>query len=140
MDDRTFRAAGYDWRLYCGANAIETGLKESVERVRAKRAFVICSPSVNQRTDTVRRIAATLGTLYAGVFDGIEKDSTYESVCGAVAAVGLDDLAGFLADAAKEFPAVRLHGGVGVIDALLRHCRRRYSGRQGRWRAADLAG
>ena len=37
---------------------------------------------------------------------------------GAVAAVGLDDLAGFLADAAKEFPAVRLHGGVGAIDAL----------------------
>ena len=37
---------------------------------------------------------------------------------GAVAAVGLDDLAGFLADAAKEFPAVRLHGGLGVIDAL----------------------
>lgn len=37
---------------------------------------------------------------------------------GAVAAVGLDDLAGFLADAAREFPAVRLHGGMGVIDAL----------------------
>ena len=37
---------------------------------------------------------------------------------GAVAAVGLDDLAGFLADAAKEFPAVRLHGGLGVFDAL----------------------
>jgi len=86
VDDRTFRAAGYDWRLYCGTNAIETGLKESVERVRAKRAFVICSPSVNQRTDTVRRIAVALGPLYAGVFDGIEKDSTYESVCGAVAA------------------------------------------------------
>ncbi len=37
---------------------------------------------------------------------------------GAVAAVGLDDLAGFLADAAKEFPAVRLHGGLGAIEAL----------------------
>jgi len=37
---------------------------------------------------------------------------------GAVAAVGLDDLAGFLADAAAEFPAVRLHGAMGVIEAL----------------------
>ncbi|HZQ01433.1 MAG TPA: fatty acyl-AMP ligase, partial [Reyranella sp.] len=37
---------------------------------------------------------------------------------GAVAAVGLDDLAGFLADAAKEFPSVRLHGGMGAIEAL----------------------
>ena len=37
---------------------------------------------------------------------------------GAVAAVGLDDLAGFLADAAQEFPAVRLHGGMDVLEAL----------------------
>jgi fatty-acyl-CoA synthase len=37
---------------------------------------------------------------------------------GAVAAIGLDDLAGFLADAAQEFPALRLHGGMGVLEAL----------------------
>lgn len=37
---------------------------------------------------------------------------------GAVAAVGIDDLAGFLADAAKQFPAVRLHGGKNALDAL----------------------
>jgi fatty-acyl-CoA synthase len=37
---------------------------------------------------------------------------------GAVAAVGIEDLSGFLADAAREFPAVRLHGGTSVIDAL----------------------
>src|SRR5476649_1968424 len=37
---------------------------------------------------------------------------------GAVAAVGVDDLAGFLADAAREFPAVRLHGGVSVLNTL----------------------
>ena len=83
MTDQAFRAAGYPWRLYCGAQAIEQGLKESVERARAKRAFVICSPSVNRRTDTVRRIEAALGPLFAGVFDGIEKDSTYASVRGA---------------------------------------------------------
>lgn len=37
---------------------------------------------------------------------------------GAVAAFGIDDLAGFLAEVAQEFPALRLHGGVGVVDAL----------------------
>jgi fatty-acyl-CoA synthase len=37
---------------------------------------------------------------------------------GAVAAVGLDELAGFLAEAAREFPALRLHGGMDVLDSL----------------------
>jgi alcohol dehydrogenase class IV len=81
MSEKTFRAAGYSWRLYCGRQVIEQSLKEAVDRAGAKRAFVICSPSVNRRTDTIRRIEATLGDRYAGVFDGIEKDSTYASVC-----------------------------------------------------------
>ena len=83
MPDTAFRAAGHNWRLYCGRQAIEQGLKESVERARCKRAFVVCSPSVNRRTDTVRRIEAALGDLYAGAYDGIEKDSTYSSVLAA---------------------------------------------------------
>lgn len=37
---------------------------------------------------------------------------------GAVAAVGLDDLAGYLAEAAAEFPAIRLHGGMDAIASL----------------------
>jgi alcohol dehydrogenase class IV len=83
MSEHDFRATIYPLRLYCGQQAIEQGLKESVERARAKRAFVACSRSVNRRTDTVRRIEAALGPLYAGVYDGIEKDSTYASVLAA---------------------------------------------------------
>ncbi len=75
-----FRAAGHPWRLYCGAGVLEQNLGEAMQRAGASRAFVICSPSVNRRTDTVARIAAALGERYAGVFDGIEKDSTYASV------------------------------------------------------------
>jgi alcohol dehydrogenase class IV len=86
MTNHPFRAAGYPWRLYCGRQVIEQSLREAVDRAAAKRAFVVCSPSVNRRTDTVRRIEATLGDRYAGVFDGIEKDSTYASVCAAKAA------------------------------------------------------
>src|ERR1700722_2649542 len=61
MADNAFRAAGYPWRLYCGKQVIEQSLKETVERAGAKRAFVICSPSVNRRTSSVRRIEAALG-------------------------------------------------------------------------------
>ena len=80
MSGSSFRAAGYPWRLHAGKDVIEQSLKDSVERVRAKRAFVVCSPSVNRRTDIVRRIEASLGPLFAGVYDEIEKDSTYASV------------------------------------------------------------
>jgi alcohol dehydrogenase class IV len=83
MSKTTFRAAGYPWRLYCGRQVIEQDLKQAVDRTGAKRAFVVCSPSVNRRTETVRRIEAILGDSYAGVYDGIEKDSTYASVCAA---------------------------------------------------------
>jgi alcohol dehydrogenase class IV len=86
MTDTTFRAAGYSWRLYCGARVIEQSLTEATDRAGAKRAFVICSGSVNQRTDIVQRIASVLDNRYAGVFDRIEKDSTYASVQAATKA------------------------------------------------------
>jgi alcohol dehydrogenase class IV len=106
MTDTAFRAAGYNWRLYCGRQAIEHGLKEAADRAGAKRAFVVCSASVNRRTDIVRRIEAVLGNRYAGVFDGIEKDSTYASVRAAT-------------DAAREAAADLLiaAGGGSVIVA-----------------------
>src|SRR3954447_15396811 len=83
MTASTFRAAGYPWRLYCGRQVIEQDLRQAVDRAGAKRVFVICSPSVNRRTNTIGRIEAALGDRYAGVFDGIEKDSTYASVSAA---------------------------------------------------------
>jgi alcohol dehydrogenase class IV len=80
MPDLAFRATGQAWRLFCGPDVIEESLRDTVAREGAKRAFVFCSASVNRRTDVIRRIAAALGDRYAGVFDGIEKDSTYASV------------------------------------------------------------
>ena len=80
MSKNTFRATSYPWRLYSGRQVIEQSLKETMDRAGAKRAFVVCSQSVNRRTDTVRRIEAAIGDRYAGVYDGIEKDSTYASV------------------------------------------------------------
>jgi alcohol dehydrogenase class IV len=83
MSDSAFRAVGYSWRLHCGRKVIEHDLKDAVDRASATRAFVVCSPSVNRRTDVVRRIEVALGNRFAGVYDGIEKDSTYMSVCAA---------------------------------------------------------
>ena len=83
MIERVFRAAGYSWRLHCGPQVIEQGLREAVERAGARRAFVICSPSINRRTDAVRRVAAALGDRYAGVFDAIPKDCPSADVCAA---------------------------------------------------------
>ena len=86
MSEQGFRAAGYPWRLHCGRGVIEQDLKPAVDRAGAKRAFVVCSPSVNRGTDTVRRIEAVLSNHYAGVYDGIEKDSTFASVRAATQA------------------------------------------------------
>lgn len=80
MSRQAFRAAGYPWRLYCGPQVIEQRLNEAMDRTGAKRAMVICSPSINRRTNTVQRIEVALGDRFAGVFDGIEKDSTFASV------------------------------------------------------------
>lgn len=79
----SFRASGHSWRLYCGSNVLEASLEDVVARAGAKRAFVVCSPSINGRTDIVRRLEKTLGPAFAGVFDQIEKDCPYPNVCAA---------------------------------------------------------
>ena len=86
MEGRSFRATGYPWRLFCGERAIENNLPAAVRGTGTSRALVICSPSINRQTDLVQRIKAVLGSHYAGVFDGIENDSTYGSVQAATAA------------------------------------------------------
>ena len=79
----SFRASGHSWRLHCGSNVLEGHLMEVVARAGARRAFVVCSPSINRRTDIVRRIEKALGPVFAGVFDQIEKDCPYPNVCAA---------------------------------------------------------
>lgn len=86
MATEAFRASSMAWRLYSGDEVIEQQLPGEVARGGARRAFVVCSPSLTRRTSVVSRIAEALGTRYAGAFDGIEKDSTYASVSAATAA------------------------------------------------------
>ena len=79
LESRTFRAVGYPLRLYSGAGALEKLVTE-VERQKAKRAFVICGKTVAHKTDLLDRISDNLGDLYAGAFDGMDKDSTWPAV------------------------------------------------------------
>ncbi len=81
----TFRAIGFPLRLYAGAEALRH-LTEEVRRHKAERAFVVCGRTVAQRTNLLARVKEQLGSLYAVVFDGMDKDSTWPAVERATAA------------------------------------------------------
>lgn len=75
----TFRAVSYPWRLYAGVDAL-SHLADEVRRHQAQRAFVICGQTVAHKTNLVDRVKAQLGARYAGVFDAMDKDSTWPAV------------------------------------------------------------
>lgn len=81
----TFRAVGYPLRLYSGVDAIGN-LGAELDRAGAKRAFVICGQTVARRTNLVSRIQAASGERYAGCFDAMDKDSTYQACAAATEA------------------------------------------------------
>lgn len=85
MENHTFRAVGYPLRLHAGENALDQ-LSTEVARRKATRAFVICGRTVAQKTNLLDRIADTLGALYAGAFEAMDKDSTWPAVQRAVEA------------------------------------------------------
>jgi alcohol dehydrogenase class IV len=78
-DYGTFRAVSYPWRLYSGAKALQH-LGVEVERAGARRAFAVCGRTVAQRTNLLARIRAELGDRYAGAFEAMDKDSSYQAV------------------------------------------------------------
>ena len=79
METHTFRAVGYPLRLHAGDKALSQ-LESEVKRQKASRAFVICGQSVAHKTNMLDRIKTALGPLYAGAFDGMDKDSSWPAV------------------------------------------------------------
>jgi alcohol dehydrogenase class IV len=75
----TFRAVSYPWRLYSGTGALDQ-LPAEVQRAGAQRVFVICGKTVAHRTNLISRIQTLLGERCAGVFDAMDKDSSYQAV------------------------------------------------------------
>jgi len=79
MPSHTFRAVSYAWRLYAGVDALRH-LADEVRRHKAQRAFVVCGQTVAHKTNLLQRVQDQLGPLYAGVFDAMDKDSTWPAV------------------------------------------------------------
>lgn len=79
LASHTFRAVSFPWRLYAGVGALRH-LAEEVRRHQAQRAFVVCGQTVAHRTNLLERVQDQLGTLYAGAFDAMDKDSTWPAV------------------------------------------------------------
>lgn len=75
----TFRAVSYPLRLHAGLDALNQ-LEAEVKRQKAQRAFVVCGRTVASKTNLLDRIRQQLGPVYAGVFDAMDKDSTWPAV------------------------------------------------------------
>src|SRR5919201_343636 len=86
-ESHTFRAVSYPWRLQVGVNALRH-LADEVRRTKAQRAFVVCGQTVARCTNLLERIKDQLGTLYAGGFDAMDKDSSWPAVQKGVEAAG----------------------------------------------------
>ena len=79
LESYTFRALSFPWRLHVGLNALDH-LADEVRRTKAQRAFVVCGQTVAHKTNLLQRLKDELGSLYAGVFDGMDKDSSWPAV------------------------------------------------------------
>jgi alcohol dehydrogenase class IV len=92
LESHTFRAVSFPWRLHVGADALNQ-LADEVRRAKAQRAFVVCGQTVAHKANLLSRVKDQLGSLFAGVFDSMGKDSSWPAVQQAVEAaraVGAD--------------------------------------------------
>ncbi len=74
-----FRHVAYPVRVFAGDNAI-SNLRREVDRLEARRPFVVCGRSVAEGTDLLGRVAGALGEEPAGVFDAVRAGSPESSV------------------------------------------------------------
>ena len=69
-------------RVHFG-KAVREALGAEVDRLGAKRVFVVSGRSVSRNTPLVARIKQLLGENFAGLYDEIGKDTPYENVIAA---------------------------------------------------------
>ncbi len=75
----SFRAVAFPVRVHAGPDAMAR-LGDEVDRLGAKRVFVVCGQSVARFTSLLDRVSAVLGQRLAGVFDEAETGSPLPSV------------------------------------------------------------
>ena len=101
-----FRSASYPIRIH-GGEGVLSRLGEEVDRVRGKRAFVVCGSTVAHNTDLPARVREALGDRFAGLFDGAQAGSPLPSVETGVA----------MAAEAGADTLIALGGGSAVVTA-----------------------
>jgi alcohol dehydrogenase class IV len=97
---------GYPVRVYAGDGALGR-LGEEADRLRLRRALVVCGPSVARRTALPQRVQAALGDRLAGVFEGVQAGSPLPAVDQGVLA----------ARRAEADAVIALGGGSAVVTA-----------------------
>lgn len=80
-----FRYRSLPLSLHAGKGALEQ-LRTEVDRIKAKRAWVICGNSIATRTDLLGRIQANLGEKFAGAYTRVQASSPLPAVLDATAA------------------------------------------------------
>jgi alcohol dehydrogenase class IV len=71
-------------RVHSG-RPVAAALAEEAERIGAKRVFLVCSHSLNTKTDEIDKVRRALGAKLVGVFDSVRPHVPREDVCTAVA-------------------------------------------------------
>ena len=77
----TYRSLAQD--IVCGRDTI-SGIDGILDRLGAKRAMVICGPSILESADVVQRVQSALGQRCAGLFSGVAPHSPVEVLRQAV--------------------------------------------------------
>ncbi len=78
-----FRFASLTQDIICGPNTI-SGMADTLDRLGAKRAMVVCGPSILEGSDVVQRVQHALGARCAGLFAGVAPHSPVEVLREAV--------------------------------------------------------
>ena len=79
-----YRHSGLAQDIICAEEAI-SGIGDSLDKPNAKRAMVVCGPTILRNCDVVQRVQEALGSRCVGLFSGVAPHSPVEMVQEAVA-------------------------------------------------------
>ncbi|WP_382323109.1 iron-containing alcohol dehydrogenase [Hydrogenophaga sp. UC242_53] len=77
-DGTRYRFSGHDRILH--RTSLDVGVLELLDWFGYKRAFIVCSRTLNERTDTIRGLAASLGERCVGITDAVGEHSPLSNV------------------------------------------------------------
>lgn len=80
-----YRFSGHDRILH--RTSLDAGVPELLDWFGYQRAFIVCSRTLNERTDTIRRLAASLGERCVGITDAVGEHSPLSNVVSGARAV-----------------------------------------------------